>query len=515
MTETIVEVVPQTPPAPTPPVSKAAEALAPLPGVPLAVAGANALGAVAAGAVAVGGPAGLAVTGAAMGAAAATGLAHRIAARRAKNKPKSLPAQRTPAGGRDRSSPSPSSGGGSGGHRRTSGPRSGGLLGKGPGASAAGLRAAARNLGRHRADSRSAGTQTHGTAKTAPSPGGSLKGHTSRPNTPSSRPVSSGGADKPQRRSGGGLVQAARRAAVGAAAGAIRAGHARYAAGAPARAGKVAARSARRAAKGEAKARRQSGLDPAGNPTPKAPPAAIRQKALRRSALRHAARMTGSALLAAGAGLASGVWNWKKPGVATRHMRVVWRRLAGRALQVRAARDAAINGTPTDGSKPVVAAPATQVNNPNRPKDRVLAPVGQTVKSRPVVLAGADRIGGTVSESGTAFTRLSDAAEVMLQAASTFDPEYMAEFQDLIDDLPEAMSTVQETLRVLAELSQEKLPVDPLVVEEIGEGYRAMSRVVSALDEVGTVYRRVHAGDIERIENPRNGIDGERRWNVS
>ncbi|MFD6114106.1 hypothetical protein ACFWG0_28970 [Streptomyces yangpuensis] len=476
------------------------------------MAGANALGAVAAGAVAVGGPAGLAVTGAVMGAAAATGLARRIAARRAKNKPKPLPAQRTPATGRDRTSPSASSGGASGGHRPTTGPRSGGLLGKGPGASAAGLRAAARNLGRHRADNRPA-AQTPGTAKTASSAGGSPKNRTSRPNA-SSRPISSGGADKPQRRSGGGLVQAARRAAVGAAAGAIRAGHTHYTASAPTRTSKAEARSARRIAKGEAKARRQSGLDPAGNPTPKAAPAAIRQKALRRSALRHAARMTGSALLAAGAGLVSGLWNWRKPGVATRHVRAVWRRLAGRARQVRAARDAAINGTSTDGDKPEVAVPATQVNNPNRPKDRVLAPVQKSVPSRPVVLAGADRSGGTVSESGTAFTRLSDAAEVMLQAASTFDPEYMAEFQDLIDDLPEAMSTVQETLRVLAELSQEKLPVDPLVVEEIGEGYRAMSRVVSALDEVGTVYRRVHADDIERIENPRNGIDGERRWNV-
>ncbi|MEU6401126.1 hypothetical protein ABZ867_29685 [Streptomyces cinnamoneus] len=374
----------------------------------------------------------------------------------------------------------------------------------------------ARNLGRHRPDGRSVGAQTPGTTRTGLSAGGSHKNHNSKLNIPSSRPVSSGGADNPQRRHGGGLVKAARRAAAGAAAGAVRAGHARYTAGAPARTSKAAERSARRVAMGEAKARRQSGLDPAGNPTPtpKATPAAIRQKALRRSALRHAARITGSALLAAGAGLVSGVWNWKKPGVATRHARAVWRRLAGRARQVKAARDAAINGTATDGARPEVPVPATQVNNPNRPKDRTLAPVLQSVKSRPVVLAGADRSGGIVSESGTAFTRLSDAAEVMLQAASTFDPEYMAEFQALIDDLPEAMSTVQETLRVLAELSQEKLPVDPLVVEEIGEGYRAMSRVVSALDEVGTVYRRVHADDIERIENPRNGIDGERRWNV-
>ncbi|MEV3873619.1 hypothetical protein ACSMX9_14595 [Streptomyces sp. LE64] len=123
-----------------------------------------------------------------------------------------------------------------------------------------------------------------------------------------------------------------------------------------------------------------------------------------------------------------------------------------------------------------------------------------------------------MSNTGTpapGFTRLSEAAEVMLQAASTFDPDHMSEFQTLVDDLPDAMSTVQETLRVLAELSDEKLPVDARVVEEIGEGYRAMSKVVESLSEVGVIYRRVHAEDIERNENPRNGVDGERRWNVS
>lgn len=119
-----------------------------------------------------------------------------------------------------------------------------------------------------------------------------------------------------------------------------------------------------------------------------------------------------------------------------------------------------------------------------------------------------------MSETGTTFTRLSDAAETMLQAASTFDPEHMSEFQTLIDDLPTAFATIQETLRVLAELSDDKLPVDPAVVEEIGEGYQAMNKVIEALEEVGVVYRRRHAEDIERNENPRKGIEGERRWNV-
>ncbi len=113
-----------------------------------------------------------------------------------------------------------------------------------------------------------------------------------------------------------------------------------------------------------------------------------------------------------------------------------------------------------------------------------------------------------------ALTRLSDAAEVMLQAASTFDPDVMPEFEALIKDLPDAMRTVQETLRVLAEIAHEQLPVDDRVVEEMGEGYRAMNRVIDALEEVLPVYYRLHEADIDRQNNPRKGIDGERKWNV-
>jgi hypothetical protein len=119
-----------------------------------------------------------------------------------------------------------------------------------------------------------------------------------------------------------------------------------------------------------------------------------------------------------------------------------------------------------------------------------------------------------MSDTAAPFARLSTAAETMLQAASTFDPETMAEFQALIEDLPDAMRTVQETLRVLAELSAERLPVEPVVVEEMAEGFRAMDRVVAALEEVPATYRRAHAEDLERHESPRNGIESERKWNV-
>ncbi len=268
------------------------------------------------------------------------------------------------------------------------------------------------------------------------------------------------------------------------------------------------------------KAYKKAGLTPPGTAdaagrdrSRKTPSAgAVQARALRRSALRHGVRMAGSAVLVGGVGLASGVWNWRRPGVAVGHMKAAWLRLANRARRIRAVRDAAIRGDSAPGKVPV---PGEQVNDPHRTTNKPRTAPG---RERPAgrVKLGNSQGGNDVSESTTpAFTRLSDAAEVMLQAASTFDPEQMEQFQFLIDDLPEAMGMVQETIRVLAELADEKLPVEPVVTEEIGEGYRAMNRVIEALDEVGAVYRRAHAADIERHENPRKGLEGERRWNVS
>ncbi|WP_030811434.1 hypothetical protein [Streptomyces sp. NRRL S-337] len=268
-----------------------------------------------------------------------------------------------------------------------------------------------------------------------------------------------------------------------------------------------------------AKAYKKAGVTPPGaggsadsSKARKAPSrGAVQARALRRSAVRHWARMGGSAVLAGGVGLVSGMWNWRRPGVAARHMKAVWLRLANRARRIREARDAVIRGITGPGRVPV---PGERVNDPRRTSKRRAAP-GKERSARRVKL-GKFKGGKDMTDfiNAPALTRLSEAAQVMLQAASTFDPERMEEFQFLVEDLPEAMGMVQETIRVLAELADEKLPVEPVVTEEIGEGYRAMNRVIEAMAEVGAVYRKAHAADIERHENPRKGIEGERKWNV-
>lgn len=484
MTDTTVEAVTDSPVAPPSPPTPERGAPAPagggVPGVPLAVAGANTVGLAVAGASALAGPVGLVAVGT-VGLATAATLAVRGARRRI-----------TARGGiRSRSHA------GRGAARTTL---------RSTGSPAA--RTASTNRLKPGAGTKAGrigsftpvGTSSPGSAAGRRQHAGASPSLRGRGNT---SPVS---LSKTPRTSGNpkpGLLG--------------RAGQRRQA-GAPARAAKAAARTAGRVARGVAKAERQAGIT-SGATARQASGSPAQKKALRRSAIRHGARMAAAAGIAAGVGLVSGLWNIKRPGKATGHLRTVWRRLADRARRVRAARDARINGTNAPGE---VAVPAERVNDPARTTIRPKVGVGGGRRAGRLVLGKTHTprtprtAGGTVSDPSTApaFTRLSDAAEVMLQAASTFDPEHMNEFQALIDDLPEAMGTVQETLRVLAELSDEKLPVNPAVVEEIGEGYRAMSRVVDALEEVGTVYRRVHAEDIERNESPRKGIDGERRWNV-
>ncbi|MGW2397049.1 hypothetical protein ACWCYY_10895 [Kitasatospora sp. NPDC001664] len=303
---------------------------------------------------------------------------------------------------------------------------------------------------------------------------------------------------------------------------------------------KRAARQQARLNKGLARAERRAGITPAnasggraGRTSRQAPIAggltADQHKRLKRSAARYRARMAGAVLATAGVGALSAlVGNWRHRGMVSSHMRRTWGRLSSRARAARERRDAAILGGGTDApgtpaGAAAVPVPAENVNWPaaHRPtgSDQPGAVPGATgAATSPITLGKSTVKEFTVSDQQSGSTvpafSLSSAADVLLQAAATFDPEQMTEFEQLITDLPVAYGALQEALRVLTELAMERLPVEPVVVEEIGEGYRAMSKVVQALEEVAPTYRRAHQVDIDRTENPRNGLEAERKWNV-
>ncbi|MFD8695371.1 hypothetical protein [Kitasatospora purpeofusca] len=580
-TPTLVEVT-AVPPSPAPPEAGAKTPPAPpsgaVPGVPLAVAVANALGGTVAGALALGGPVSLAVAGTAAGAAAIGGLARRArTARRATPQtalrrtaaaqrsaaPGGLftppPARRTPtaasgvnsaAGRAGYGQPGARSSGRPGAPVAAAGHRSSGL---------AASSSASRKGPALMAMGRTAGTSSTAARRAAPgaSGGGPVLGK-QRGAAGRSGSSTDAGSRRVASRAAHTLAKAAGRRIGGT-------GHAASAGAAStgsstrrdARLAKVAERSALRVAKGQARAERAAGIDPAtgaGTGVSRSGPASlghggvspVQAKALRRSAMRHRTRMAGAAVATGLVGLASAAaFNWRHKGKVAGHMRRVWTRMAARARAVREARDAAIRGTagpvapgsaggPAGRRLPDVPVPAQHVNVPGRPTPAP-GPVAtdgpvyelfgrpsrpdRTPFVEPITLGKSTlKEPTTVSDQqlgGTAATfSLSSAADVLLQAATTFDPDTMIEFLALADDLPVAFGTIQDVLRVLAEKGAEQLPLDPVVAEEIAEGYRAMGKVVQALEEVGATFRRAHAEDLERHENPRNGLEAERKWNV-
>ncbi|MFB7620989.1 hypothetical protein, partial [Kitasatospora sp. NPDC056181] len=399
----LVEVVPapQTPPPATataPTTTPPAPPTGAVPGVPLAVAVANALGGLGAGALSLGGPATLAVAGAAAGAAAIGGLARRVHATRRRTPNAAVrraAAQRAGAGGVF----APAAG------RRTAPQAGGSTSGSAQGRHGA---AGARGGGTlHRSASVPAQPAAHrkgpsamGRPATTPSPtahrsAAGASGSTSAPGTPNSRAGKAG-------RSGNGLrhrvasgaahtlARAAGASRAGAAGAAADPGGVRRAARRDERLAKVAERTARRVAKGQAKAERAAGIDPAtgagtavsrgtASRSGRGGVSPVQAKALRRSAMRHRARMAGAVAATGLVGLASAaVGNWRHKGKVAGHMRRVWTRMAARARAVRDARDAAIRGTaeptatgPAAGqagsSLPDVPVPAQSVNIPGRP----------------------------------------------------------------------------------------------------------------------------------------------------
>lgn len=498
----------------------AAPVPAALPGVPLVVAGANAVGLAAASVLEVAGPVGLVGAGAVAGIAAVGEIVRRNV-RHGSGRGAARPsAGHQSAGSTVAAALRRAAGGSAGGSSPRSFMGMGGGSGSrpGPGGLRGAVRAADRRAGGSAAGSGGSGSgpapartgaaAARTGAVPAPMSGGGRQGAAAgggknRTTGPAPAPKDSSPKSPKSPTNAG-----AKSSKVGLLHRAAGAAADRVTAGSSARNSKAAERSARRTALGVEKARQQKAgprTAASGQELSKA-----QVEALRWSSARLGARLAGAAGVAGGVGLLSAVWNWRRPGRALRHMRAVWRRLSARARAARELRDTAIGAV----AAPVAPVPAQTVNDPNRSTDRTPAAPGTPGSSRRPVRIGKTNAGVTMSSKPGSFVRLSDAAQEMLTAASTFDPERMEEFQALIDDLPHAMGLVQETIRVLAEKSAESLPVHPAVVAEIGEGYSAMNKVVGALEEVPGVYRRVHADDIERNENPRNGVHSERKWNV-
>ncbi|GAA0899500.1 MULTISPECIES: hypothetical protein [Streptomyces violaceusniger group] len=239
----------------------------------------------------------------------------------------------------------------------------------------------------------------------------------------------------------------------------------------------------------------------------KAPARKAARRALRRSAARFHGRRLMAALLALPVGLLGclttplgrklGIPGLMHPG------RRLYRRLVLTAAEQRAARDEATRRNLREQEEAADAEAAEDgteevADSVERPAAKV--PTGTT----PQVSEGEHVSGFQFEET---------AAE-MEQAAHSYDPDNAMEILAMVEGLPAALTSVANVMKILAERSDSEFPLEKEVASGFNDIFGALMSTVAVAEDMGPLFRQVHAQDIARHEDPRNGHQAEKGWNV-
>ncbi|MFE2028342.1 hypothetical protein ACFW9V_25075 [Streptomyces hygroscopicus] len=235
--------------------------------------------------------------------------------------------------------------------------------------------------------------------------------------------------------------------------------------------------------------------------------AQVRKAPARRKArwglLKSAARFQGRRLLAALLALPVGLlgclttplgrklgWKWLQyPG------RRLYRGLMRSAQEARAERDEQIRAR-------LAAEEAEAERDPDEIGDRVERPA-------PVIPTTDGQ--EAIHVSGFKFE---EAAAEMENAARTYEPDGNMEVLAMIVNLPTALLSIANTFRILAERSDEEFAFEKEVAAGFDDIHQTLINAVDAAETLVPLFRSVHAADIARHEDPRNGTEAEKGWNV-
>lgn len=240
----------------------------------------------------------------------------------------------------------------------------------------------------------------------------------------------------------------------------------------------------------------------------KAPARRAARQALRRSAARFHGRRLLAALLALPVGLLGclttplgrkfGISWLMHPG------RRLYRRLVGVAAEQRAERDEAIRARLRE-QEAAADAEATAdgvediTDTVERPATTVPTPINSEVSEGEQFVSGF---------------RFEEVAAEMEQAASQYDPENAMEILAMVEGLPAALTSVANVMKILAERSDSEFPLEKEVANGFNDIYGALMSAVAVAEDMGPLFRQAHAQDIARHEDPRNGHEAEKGWNV-
>ncbi|MFJ8005569.1 hypothetical protein [Streptomyces fagopyri] len=239
----------------------------------------------------------------------------------------------------------------------------------------------------------------------------------------------------------------------------------------------------------------------------KAPPRRAARQALRRSAARFHGRRLLAALLALPVGLLGLLtsplgrklrWPWLvNPG------RRLYRRMVLTALEQRAARDE----TARERQREQEAAADAEVTKDGTDgiAEDAERPAATVPTSTNTSVSEGEHVSGF---------RFEEAAAEMEQAANQYEPENAMEILAMVEGLPAALTAVANVMKILAERSDSEFPLEKEVADGFNDIFGALMSAVAVAEDMGPLFRQAHEQDIARHEDPRNGTEAEKGWNV-
>ncbi|MFH9039470.1 hypothetical protein ACH4FA_08940 [Streptomyces sp. NPDC017966] len=239
----------------------------------------------------------------------------------------------------------------------------------------------------------------------------------------------------------------------------------------------------------------------------KAPVRRAARQALRRSAARFHGRRLLAALLALPLGLLGLITTpigrkFDIPWLMYPGRRLFWR-IARTATEQRTARDAAIRQEQAEQEAAADAEAAK--DGADGIADGVERPAAQVPTSTNDPSSEGEHVSGF---------RFEEAAAEMEQAATQYDPENAMEILAMVEGLPAALTSVANVMKILAERSDSEFPLEKEVADGFNDIFGALMSAVAVAEDMGPLFRQAHEQDIARHEDPRNGTEAEKGWNV-
>ncbi|MFF0290066.1 hypothetical protein [Streptomyces sp. NPDC005262] len=238
----------------------------------------------------------------------------------------------------------------------------------------------------------------------------------------------------------------------------------------------------------------------------KAPARKKARKALWRSAARFQGRRLRAALLAGALGLVGMLttplgrklgWAWLMyPG------RRLYARMTRTAEEQRHQRDDAIRAALQNDE---AAADTEAIENTDQISDTAARPTGPPPAAATTSASEGENVSGF---------RFEEYAAEMESAAGQYDPENAMEILAMVEGLPAALTSVANVMKVLAERADSEFPLEKDVADGFNDIFGAVMSAVAVAEDMGPLFRQSHEQDIARHEDPRNGPEAEKGWNV-